>query len=86
MAQTYNNFTEGDNMIRLSKNEREVLDRFRTVCCMHHKRLDPSQEQDWFSMSLGFFVASGIGIDRSHTLAIHVRYELIYCDCFLGGY
>lgn len=40
--------------------------------------LDASEEQDWMSLSLGFFAAHGIIGLRAHTLALYARYTCHY--------
>jgi hypothetical protein len=43
--------------------------------------LDASEEQDWFSLSLGFFRALGVSCEDCHTLACEARYTHHYwCD------
>lgn len=42
------------------------------------RMLDPDQEQDWFSLSLGFFRALGLPCDVCHNLALKVRYDHHY--------
>jgi hypothetical protein len=40
--------------------------------------LDASEEQDWFSLSLGFFKALGLSCEDCHDLAIQARYTHHY--------
>jgi hypothetical protein len=66
----------------LKADEAAVLVLFRRDCCepKKAKKIDPGQEQDWFSLSLGYFIAKGIEPKRAHTLAIHARYNLLYWE------
>lgn len=54
-----------ENLILLFKNE--VADRAA--------KIDPSSEQDWFSLTLGWAIAKGLTPDESHAFAIHIRYH-----------
>lgn len=45
--------------------ERKAIERFRDEVCEQSKAIDPSEEQDWFSLSLGFFLALKIPPDRA---------------------
>lgn len=46
----------------------------------HYHQIDPSGEQDWFSLSLGFFAALGLTDDEAHEAAMHVRYDKHYWE------
>lgn len=37
--------------------------------------IDPNQEQDWFSLTLGWAIAKGLSPDTAHSFATHVRYH-----------
>ena len=39
------------------------------------KEIDPSNEQDWYSMSLGFFIGKGLSIKDAHELSTYIRYH-----------
>lgn len=41
-------------------------------------KIDPSEEQDWYSLSLGFFAALGLGNAACHRLALHACYDMQY--------
>ena len=61
----------------------EAMDKFKTFCTEEIKlteedRLDYNDEQDWTSLSLGFFKALGIDSDTCHDLARIARYEYHY--------
>ena len=40
--------------------------------------IDPDDEQDWFSLTLGFFLAKGLSAEEAHDLSRYVRYKLQY--------
>lgn len=40
--------------------------------------LDASEEQDWYSISLGFFKALGLSNEDCHSAAIEARYTYHY--------
>jgi hypothetical protein len=42
------------------------------------KKIDPSEEQDWFSLSLGYFLGKGLPVDEAHSLSLYVRYDQHY--------
>ena len=37
--------------------------------------VDPSNEQDWYSLTVGFALGKGFSIDVSHELASYIRYH-----------
>lgn len=37
--------------------------------------IDPSSEQDWFSLTLGWALAKGLSVDDAHDFALHIRYN-----------
>ena len=41
-------------------------------------KIDPSEEQDWYSLSLGFFAALGLKNAACHRLALYARYTCHY--------
>jgi len=69
-----------------NKKETDALEQFRIWCEKDKKsddkqncsKIDPSDEQDWFSLSLGFFAALGLSNSACHRLALHARYDLQY--------
>lgn len=42
------------------------------------KKIDPSEEQDWYSLSLGYFLGKGLSLDEAHSLSLYVRYDEKY--------
>lgn len=65
---------------RLSDLEKDALQSFRWDVCEPAiaKQIDGSDEQDWFSLSLGFFVGRHVDPKRAHHLALIARYDLQY--------
>lgn len=39
------------------------------------KEVDPSQDQDWFSLTLGWAIAKGLTPKEAHDFAIFIRYH-----------
>ena len=37
--------------------------------------VDPGNEQDWFSLTLGWAIAKGLEPEEAHKFAIHIRYH-----------
>lgn len=51
---------------------------FKQEACSKAKELDPEKEQDWFSLSLGYFIAKGLTIDQAHDASLMSRYTFGY--------
>lgn len=69
------------NVVRarpLPKDGKAALERFRDEVCLRAKEVDPDEDQDWYALSLGFFLALGVTIKKAHRLAIYARYEAHY--------
>jgi hypothetical protein len=67
------------------KNKKEInaLQAFEDWCAKDRttkgkSKLDKEEEQDWYSLSLGFFAAFGLSNAACHRLALHARYDLHY--------
>jgi hypothetical protein len=65
------------------KKEQEGLDKFKAWCLADRtkegtSKLDKEEEQDWYSLSLGFFAALGLTNAACYRLALHARYDLHY--------
>lgn len=59
---------------KLTGKEKNIIERFRREVCERASDIDPAGEQDWYSMSLGFFVACGLSIEEATRCADEVRY------------
>lgn len=55
-----------------------IIQRFRLEVCRRGRAIDSSEDLDWFSLSIGFFIACGIKPARAYDLATHVRYDKQY--------
>lgn len=64
--------------------QEQALEAFRQFCLNEYAQADPDkkfdadEEQDWTSLSLGFFAALGLSAEHAHDLARHARYDLQY--------
>lgn len=62
----------------------EAMEKFKALCVKEYaeadedNKLDASEEQDWFSLSLGFFAALGFEAEDCHELALVARYDNQY--------
>lgn len=74
-------------------NDQEAMDKFEAFCRADQALrdaydiesedeatmpIDASEEQDWYSLSLGFFVAIGCSNAQAHKLACAARYDHQY--------
>jgi len=37
--------------------------------------VDPDNEQDWYSLTLGYFIGKGEDPESAHDLALYIRYH-----------
>lgn len=58
--------------------EEELLEAFKNEVCEKAKEVDPDSSQDWYSLSIGFFVAKGASPEVAHHLATTARYAYQY--------
>lgn len=61
----------------------DALERFKQFCLAERsaskdEKFDASEEQDWFSLSLGFFAALGLSSESANKLAREARYTHHY--------
>lgn len=61
-------------------NDEEALDKFKKEVCLKDKEIDPQGAQDWFSLSLGYFIALGINPNKAHELSMTARYTHHYWE------
>lgn len=66
--------------IKLTKQEKDILLAFKADVCERSNEVDAEEEQDWFGISLGYFIAKGVKPERAHLMSVHVRYDLQYFD------
>lgn len=48
---------------------------FKTECHDRSKEIDYSQEQDWYSLTLGWAIGKGLEPEEAHDFALHIRYH-----------
>lgn len=51
-----------------------IKEQFKQEICEREKEIDPNEELDWFSMSIGYFIAKGLSVQDAFNLASEVRY------------
>ena len=58
----------------------EALDKFKALMQNQNKtwEIDPEEGLDWFSVSVGYFLALGLSPSDAIDLAIHARYDKHY--------
>lgn len=55
-----------------------ALEKFKKEVCENSKEIDPNEEYDWYSLSLGFFLALGANVEDASKWCIEVRYDHRY--------
>ena len=70
-------FSPSDRQKALLEDLKKVFDADRTPEGKS-RDIDPGDEQDWFSLTLGFFLAKGVAAEEAHDLSRYVRYTLGY--------
>lgn len=53
-----------------------LLQEYRDTVSSKAEEIDPSNEQDWYSMCLGWGLAKGLSVEQAHSFALHVSYDL----------
>lgn len=56
----------------------ELEHKFKTEMCEHADEVDPTGEQDWFSLSLGWAIGKGLTFEAAWEFAVRMRYTLHY--------
>lgn len=54
------------------------LTAFRDEVCVRANDIDPDDSLDWYSVSIGFFLARGVEIGMARALALKARHEHMY--------
>lgn len=52
-----------------------MVDIFKTEVHDRAKQVDPSEEQDWYSLTLGWALAKGMDPDEANEFAMYIRYN-----------
>jgi hypothetical protein len=58
----------------------EELKQFKLEICDRAKEVDPKDHLDWYSLSIGYFMAKRIDIKQAIALATIARYTYKYWD------
>jgi len=60
----------------MNKKKKEEFSRlFKEEVSEKSKEIDPCNEQDWFSLTLGWAIGRGLDIDAAKEFAIYIRYK-----------
>lgn len=60
------------------ENINKIMYEFKTEVCDKSQDIDPEEDEDWSSLSLGYFLAKGLSIEEAQNLACEVRYTHHY--------
>lgn len=55
----------------------ELLEEFK-ICYLNHSNHSQDDVIDWFSLSIGFFLAKGLNIKKAYELSLDARYKHEY--------
>ena len=63
--------------------EADAIAKFKQFCeaeqvAGEEDKFDADEEQDWYSLSLGFFAALGFNSEAAHKMALDARYTYHY--------
>jgi len=53
----------------------ELLALFKTEVTDRSSEIDPGEEHDWLSLSIGWAIAKGLSPAETHEFALHLRYS-----------
>lgn len=56
----------------------KIINDFKVEVCNHYTEIDPDNEEDWYSLSIGYFLAKGLSVKESRITASKVRYTFHY--------
>jgi hypothetical protein len=63
-------------MLTLDKQNLEIFKgQFALEVSKHSAEIDPGNEQDWYSLTLGWALAKGFFPTQAHAFAMHIRYD-----------
>jgi hypothetical protein len=48
---------------------------FKTECHDHGSEIDPENNHDWLSLTIGWAIAKGLSPDNANDFAIYIRYS-----------
>jgi hypothetical protein len=64
----------------ISDDEYALLMNFKDEVCDQSNLVDPNEELDWVSISLGYFIAKGENIKEAYNLSRIARYHYHYWE------
>jgi hypothetical protein len=53
----------------------EIMLQYQQEIWDRREDVDPSDEQDWFSLTLGWAIAKGLQPEEAHYFSIYIRYK-----------
>lgn len=53
----------------------QLINLFETEIYNKSKKIDPHDEHEWYSLTLGWALAKGLSVSRAHAFALHIRYN-----------
>jgi hypothetical protein len=56
--------------------DKNLVDEFQQKVFSKYKEVDPSEEQDWYSLALGWALARNLSAEEAHSFAQHVSYNI----------
>jgi len=60
----------------LTINDKIILSElFKKEVNNKHKKVDPQDEHDWYSLTVGWAIGKGIKPDKAHEFADYIRYS-----------
>lgn len=57
------------------KKQRQSAELYKKLVCEQASEVDPSNERDWFALSLGFFMGQGFTLDEAHGLSLWIVFD-----------
>ncbi len=54
--------------------DQAMLDQFKAEVSDRSEEIDPNEEHDWLSLTLGWAIAKGMSPEKANQFAINVRY------------
>jgi hypothetical protein len=55
--------------------EHELVKKFKTEVHDKAKQVDPEQEEDWKSLTIGWAIAKGLTTKSAREFALYIRYQ-----------
>lgn len=64
--------------MQLSENEQKAVEAFKEFCTDYNQDFSFLDDLDWYDLSIGFFIAHKVSLERVQDVAGYVRYDLNY--------